>query len=103
MVRRISHRYDDKAVLQTIEKYMQDHLTIENVCHVLSLAELYNLTDLKLNCEFFIAYRFEKVAKTSAFKKLPQETKTALEVRKNSIVHNNINRMWAFIGQKEAR
>jgi GTPase SAR1 family protein len=78
----ISHRYNDKAVLQTIEKFMQDHLTIENVCHVLSLAELYNLSDLKLNCEFFIAYRFEKVAKTSAFKKLPQEMKTALEAKK---------------------
>jgi hypothetical protein len=101
MVRRISHRYDDKAVLQTIEKYMQDHLTIENVCHVLSLAELYNLSDLKLNCEFFIAYRFEKIAKTSAFKKLPQEMKTALEVRKNSIVHININHICAFIKAKK--
>lgn len=85
-IHRIGHRYGDRAVLRHIEKYLQDHLTVDNVCHVILLVDFYALADLRSICEHFIAHRFEKVAKTSAFKKLPQETKTALKVRNISLL-----------------
>jgi hypothetical protein len=96
--------YDEKPVISMVEVFLRDHLSIENVCFVLLLRDLFSMSDeLKLGkllfgleshdrrnctdanyiataCEDFISYRFKKVSKTSAFKKLSSEVQSLLEV-----------------------
>jgi hypothetical protein len=82
-VLRLAHMYDEKPVISMVEVFLRDHLSIENVCFVLLLRDLFSMSDeLKLACEDFISYRFKKVSKTSAFKKLSSEVQSRLERQK---------------------
>jgi hypothetical protein len=78
-VLKLAHLYKEINLMRAVEVCIANKLTVENVCTIVLLCRKYNLVGLELACEEFISYRFDKVRKTSAFKKLDAETQLRYE------------------------
>jgi hypothetical protein len=77
---KVASRYNERQVLQIISRYLMRKITIESVCYILALCDLFALsTELKQACIEFTSYRLGKVAKTAGFKQLTADARAVLE------------------------
>lgn len=76
-VMKLIDKYDVAGGLKTIEKFLLNSVTVENVCSFYELAAPYKLSDDVIN-EFknMIGEHFEKILKSSTFAELNPETVT---------------------------
>ena len=63
-----SDKYDLKGLKEFCEQFMVSHLSVENVCDVLILADKHSAIDLKKYCINFIKRRLRSVINTKGWK-----------------------------------
>jgi N-acetylneuraminic acid mutarotase len=78
----LADQYTFDSLKQLTEKLLINSIEIDNVCHLLKIADRYGANDLKKQCLCFILKSFDQVVATDAFEQLSQVPQLLMEVTK---------------------
>ena len=92
----LADQYTFDPLKQLTEKILVNSIEIENVCHLLKIADRYVAADLKKSCLSFILKSFDQVVATESFEQLSSAPQLLMEVTKAAalnaaLLRNGVN------------
>jgi N-acetylneuraminic acid mutarotase len=78
----LADQYTFESLKQLTEKILINSVEIDNVCHLLKIADQYGAADLKKHCLNFILKSFDQVVATESFEQLSSVPHLLMEVTK---------------------